>query len=205
MQNHEFVAGLRSLQELLRFLHGGVRQIEPDGAGRVVNSQRLQQGEMVIDGVEKAHRRFHELVVAPGANLRAEVRVVRGDALSRLREQRQKGGAIVAGEIEAVIKIAPRERDPIERIVRFPPEHENFVDARDRREQLLDRGRDHQGESCLREFFPQRRDRRRGENQVADSLQLNEENVHRTRARDLILIRGLRSNEIRSMIEERGS
>ena len=98
-------------------------------AGGVVDAQWFQQGEMVIDGVQQAHRRFHELVVAPGANLRAEVWVIRGDPLSRLREQGQERRAVVAGEIEAVIKSSPRERDPIERIVRFPSQDENLVDA----------------------------------------------------------------------------
>ena len=90
MKNHEFVAGLRRLQELFCFLHRGVWQVEPDRAGRVVNPQRFQQGEMVIDRVQEAHRRFHELIVAAGPNLRAQVRVIRGDALSRPRKQRQE-------------------------------------------------------------------------------------------------------------------
>ena len=53
MKNDEFVAGLRRLQELLRLFHGGVRQVEPDGAGGIVNSQRLQQAEVVIDRVKR--------------------------------------------------------------------------------------------------------------------------------------------------------
>ena len=133
---------------------------------------------MVIDGVERADRRLYEFVIAPGPQFRAEERVIGGDSLSRAGKKSEEGRPVVPGKVEAVIVFAEGKSDPVERVIRFPADLENLINASNGREEFFDRGGDDQGEGRIGKLFADRGDGGRREDQVADSLELEEKNVH---------------------------
>ena len=108
----ELAVHFRVGQDVARAFHRRRRQIQLNGLRRVANSERGEQGEMVIHRVHEADRRLHQLVVTERANLHPLLGMIRGDAPARAGEQGQKGGAIVAGEVQAVIVFLPRDREP---------------------------------------------------------------------------------------------
>src|SRR5947209_3328796 len=133
---------------------------------------------MVIDGVEQADRGVNEFVVAPGPQFHAKEGVVGGNALPGARKKSQECGAIVPGKVEAVIVFSERQSDPIEGVIRFSTDLEDLVDASDSRNEFLYGGRDDERDRCTREFFAERSNGGRRQDQIADSLELEEENVH---------------------------
>ena len=101
--------------------------------------------------------------------------MVRGDAFSRAGKQSQERGAIVAGEIEAVIELAAaRARSSRARRRLFPLTTKTLSTPGSPGASSSTRRGNDEGDGGLRKFFPQRGDRRRGEDQVADPLELNE-------------------------------
>ena len=99
------------------------------------------------------------------------------DALFRPGEQSEKGRAIRARKIETIIKLRRRERDPSRRIGYLSARDQAAIDPRNRRQQFARAVPHHQGYSCRREVLSHRRDRRHGQDQVADPFKLDEQDV----------------------------
>ena len=106
MKTDKLRADICRAQKLIGFRHGFFRQLKPDGARCVLDPERFQERQMVIDRVQKADRRLHKFVVAASAQFRPQVRMVRGDSFPRARKKSQERRPIVAGEVEAVIEFA---------------------------------------------------------------------------------------------------
>src|SRR5437762_14341339 len=100
MDNYEFISRLRCPEELIGFFHRRFRQVEVNSAKWIADSQWLKQGEVVVNCMKEANRRFHEFGVATSPYFCPQVRMIRGDSLSGMGKKGQKSRAIVAGEIE---------------------------------------------------------------------------------------------------------
>ncbi len=60
------------------------------------------------------------------------------------------------------------------------PTDQESIDAANRGRQIAARARNCEMDCCVRKFFAQRRDHRHGQNQIANALKLDEQNLQRT-------------------------
>ncbi len=140
---------------------------------------------MVIGGVTKADGRVNELLV----NLRAKeffAEPLVGHALRAAREYGDEGRAVGAGEVEAIGKLRERQvaLDPgvdgrAKEIGEQPGalKSPGLVDA-EGREQRSGRGVCDDGDVAVGPGFAEGLDDRRGEDEVADAFDLDEEDFH---------------------------
>ena len=91
--------------------------------------------------------------------------------------QNEKRRAIVSREIDAVIEFAARDRHSRGQTAEAATRDQKFVHTRNCRGESLAIARNHERDLCVRKFFANRRDGRRRQNQIADSFELNEENL----------------------------
>src|SRR5215210_3839360 len=137
---------------------------------------------MVIDRVHQADRKVHDGVVAAGAKLDPLPRMVGRDALFCAGQKRDERGAIGAREIEAVIETAPGEGKPVGRVADFAARDEGPIDSRNGGQEFRATRGDDESDPGTGKFFAHRGDGWSRENEIADPLELDEEDVHSTRA-----------------------
>ena len=151
-------------------------QGQMDAAGGMMYAERREQRKVMIDRVHEEDPRGNKLVITQLAQRLAPDRVVANPLLCA-GEQGQKSRPIRAREIETVIELCRREGDPLRRIRDPSPRDKSAIQSRNRGQQFARSVRDSKGDSCLGKVLPQSRDRRHGQDQVADPFELDEENV----------------------------
>jgi hypothetical protein len=95
----------------------------------------------------------------------------------------QQRRAIVSGEIDAVFERVPKYRPENFQVAPFALHDKRPVDAGDGGQERSAVPRDDQCQICAREFFSQRSNYWRGQNQIADAFDLKKENIHENRSR----------------------
>lgn len=159
-----------------RFVCGGAGTFgkgEARFGGRTVT---VHEVEIVIDGVPLAHGRIGETIVGERADFRAFYPCESG-ALFRPRGRDGEGGAVAPGEVDAQI---PRSREHLlpRRKSTSAPEHDTGADGVDRAEQRRASGRDGERDDRVRVRCAEGTQGRRGEDQIADALELEDEDSH---------------------------
>ena len=94
-----------------------------------MHSERREQSEMMIDGVDEPDLRGHELVIAQLPERLATDGVI-GDPPLRAREQGQKSRAIGARKIEAIIKFRLGDGEKLRCVRDSPARDESLIKAR---------------------------------------------------------------------------
>jgi hypothetical protein len=132
---------------------------------------------MRIDGVMLADGGGNELIIEDLAEAGALDGLV-GDPAGGLREDGKECGAVRGGEIEADVAMLQEEMPPDGAVAAVALIDERIVDVIDGREEFSGAALDGQGDVGLREILPQGPERRGGQDQVADPLQLQDEDPH---------------------------
>ena len=86
-------------------------QIEVQLARSILNPERFQQSEIIIERLHVSHAMLHEFVVNSRSSFRLFLDSVRHNPFSRAGKKSEKGGAIVSREIDAVIKFIPGDAE----------------------------------------------------------------------------------------------
>ena len=134
---------------------------------------------MVIDRMHVAHTILHELVVRFAPQWRPFLDPCGHDPFIGPGKKRKRGGAVTASEIDAVVESTAKNREKIFKVGQAPAHHDGFVHARDRGQKRNDFGGDGERDMRVGKLLTERRYCRRSQDQIADALQLEEENVQR--------------------------
>ena len=100
-----------------------------------------------------------------------------GYAPGRVGKQSEKSGSIGSRKIQAVVEFARREGKPLWRIGNSSTSDQSPVDSGDCREQFARAVADDESQFRIRELLSNGRNRRHGQDQVADPFELEEEEV----------------------------
>jgi len=149
---------------------------EPDLSRSVTNTERSQQSEVVVDRMDEADVRRHELVVTQLSQRLAPNGVI-GNAGARPREQGQKGGPISPRKIEAIFELPLGDPEPRNCIRDPAARHKSLIHPLNRRQQFARAVRNNERDFRVGKLRSHRGDRRHGQDQVADPFQLDEEDV----------------------------
>jgi hypothetical protein len=165
-------------EELAGLVRSPLWEVKDDGAlaadGKIEGTKEM---EVVIDGVIVADGRGDEFVVKDAAESRALDQLV-GDAAGSFRENGKKGGAVGGGEIEAGVVMAEEEVAPEVGIVAAALIDEGVVDVIDGGNEFAGAGLDGEDDVGLGEVLAKGPEGRRGEDEIANPLQLQNENPH---------------------------
>ena len=143
---------------------------------------------MIIDRVHIAHAMRHELVVKARPEFRAHFHPKRDDPRLCAREQHEQRRPIVAREINAGVEFAARDCERGLDSGEAARHGQKFVHPLNRGSERFALGRNDQRDSRVGKFRARRRDRRRGQYQIADPFELKKENVQLVRQLDRPLV-----------------
>ena len=132
---------------------------------------------MIIDRVHVAHPVLDEVIVESRSKFRTHFDPKRNDPLLGAREKHEKRGAIVPCKIDSVIEFAAGDRSRGSNSGKAARHDQKFIHTDNCWRQRFAFGRNHESDVCIRKFFAHGRERRRGQNQIADALELNEKNI----------------------------
>ena len=178
MQNQVGSRDFRIAPKRISFFVCGLRQVQLRTGGSSAEAERFQQCQIVINRVHVPHANTNEVAVKTGACLRLVTHPVRSDASVCGGQKRKKRRAIIAREINAVIESLAGERKKRTNIAEISLCDHNPVNIGDGWQQLRAFLRNRERQVCIRKTLAQRPNRGRCQNQVTDSLELQEKNFH---------------------------
>src|SRR4029079_1034674 len=178
MQNHVRSLNFAITPKFVGFFAGGLRKIKLRSGRSRTNIERLKQSEIVVDRVHITHADSDKISVNARASLGLFADPVRGDPSPCCGQESQKSRTIVSGKVDAIIKSVASYRRNHRNIPEIASRDENSIDVRDGRKQFSAFVRNREGDVRIWIVIAQGGNGWRRQNQIADSLELQEKNFH---------------------------
>ena len=156
----------------------GRRQFQFERSGCIPNLKRLEQGEIVIDRVHLVCAAVDKFVVNQRAQPPMKFDSIGHNAFCRARKESEQRRAIVSREIDTAVEPFVRYGAKDSYIIPVSLDEQSSIDIANGGQE---RGVVTRHDQCyigVRKLFAERRDGWRGQNQIADTFDLEEKNVH---------------------------
>ena len=177
MDDGKWPVNTRFQEELCHGFVGACREFQRDRYILPRDAQRLEQVEMVVDGVVLPNAGIDKLVEGELAVPRAFY-PAKGDPARSAGKEGEKRGAVVAGKIQADIKFPRGQPGEQPRVDPAVAEYQHLIHVGQRRNEPLTVLQDAQCQTRTRERLAQCYQGGRRQDEIANALELEDEDVH---------------------------